>query len=191
MSLYENISIKSPNKSKSYLLPLLDQYVSIDYIPYLLNTYIYIEGIEEGPVLGLLYSFSPTISHTLEGDKGFIFYEESLIKSKFFLEKREVEDAVLYILKIPEELHYEYSCFIEGMYSYFREEQKRYIIKFLNKHYKEEKNSINRIIGVLNKAPFLRKQWEKYLAINISEDLELSSKIERDKETFNIVKSEV
>ena len=83
---------------------------------------------------------------------------------------------------------YEVSCFLEGKYSWFRKHKKLEIIEFLNKHFSKVPTAVNTVIQVLNKSKSLKTNLETQLNISIPDDVELSSKIDKKKETFYLSK---
>jgi len=169
----------SPNKSKTYLLPLIVELLHLQYVKEIINTFLYISGIDEEPIIGILYKYTDKLEFILgEEDGGFMYYLEELKQNEYYINGFELGDYSLVILRLPEELNYAYGCLIAGKYSWLSPEEKRIIIRFLNKYYSSEKQVINRIIGILNKSAYLRNKYERDLGMSLPNDIELSSKIE-------------
>jgi len=172
------------NKSKSYILPLFDEYLNLKYIQDIVNTYLYIEGEDKIPRFSILYKFNPEFDFIKEEESGYIFYETELINNSFFVKKIDIDDYTLFVFDIPKDLMYEYSCFLEGKYSWYRKHHKMTIINFLNKNFPQVPQVVNTIIQVLNKSDSLKLNLEKQLNTTIPDDVELSSKIVLEEETF-------
>lgn len=176
------------NKSKSYLLPLFDEYLNLKYIQDIVNTYVYIEGDGRVHHFAILYKFNPEFDFISDEENGYIFYETELMNNSFFIKKIDIDDYTLFIFDIPKDLMYEYSCFLEGKYSWFRRKHKLTIINFLNRHFSQVPQVVNIIIQVLNKSDTLKSNLEKQLNTVIPDDIELSSKIVLEEETFKLSK---
>ena len=173
------------NKSKSYLLPLFDTYLKLQYIQDIVNTYTIVED-EAKPCFAILYKFNPEFEFKSGEESGYIFYESELEKNSLFIKKIDINDYTLFIFNVPEDLNYEYSCFLEGKYSWFRRQQKLEIINFLTKYFPQIPQVVNTIVQVLSKSESLKQHLEKQLATKIPDDIELSSKVILEEETFKI-----
>lgn len=175
----------TPNKSKTYLLPLTISKLNLKYIDHLENTFLFVRGIDEEPIIALLYEYTDEIEYDIEGDDGFIYYVESLKESRYFIKEFELGDYSLFVFKLPEELNYAYGCLIEGKYSWLTPEQKKIIIMFLNRYYPGEKVTVARIIGILNRSKTIKQAYEKELGVKLPADMELSSRISIEAETID------
>jgi len=176
----------NPNKSKTYLLPLLVKELSLKYVDSIINTFLYVENITDEPIIAVLYKYTDKVEYTIESNTGFMYYAEVLEKSNYYLKGIELGDYSLFIFKLPDKLNYAYGCLVEGKYSWITPEDKQVIIAHLNKYYPREKNTITRIVGILNRSEIIRNQYEQELGISIAKDIELSSKIDISKETINL-----
>jgi len=174
---------KTVNKSKSYILPLLEGSIDIQYIRHIINTYLYLK-----PDLGIT---SRSI-HVLY-DKAIIeqeLFEEYLeeVKSCFlFIDFREISEGYLLSFRIPERHIKDYDYFVEGRYSKFNNASKKKILYHLYKHYPELNELIKKIEYILYKEDTLKKAWEEKLNIRIPEEIELSSIMNPKDETYEII----
>lgn len=163
------------NKSRSYILPIV--------------LYNYRDGLQK-----LLNNLENTFIRYNEKEEVLVltFYKDNLtqkdfdnlINSDIFADFSELEDKFLLVLYIPEEVKDDYYKFIEGKYSQISDSSKEKILKFVHKYYPLDLYST--IGKVLYKDPSLRKEWIEYLNLHeFPEDIELSSKIDLIKETYN------
>lgn len=174
-----------PNKSKTYLLPILARELSLKYLEQIENTFLFVKGITEEPILGILYKYTDKIEYTIEGEDGFIYYARLLKESKYFVKEYELGDYSLFVFKLPDTINYAYGCLLEGKYSWITPKDKKSIISFLTRYYPQEKSIITKVIGILNRSDILRENYEKELNIPIPKDAELSSKIDVESETID------
>jgi hypothetical protein len=170
------------NKSKSYLVPLLDTEVNVEYPNLLINSYI------SDYTISLLYEYSSHTSLTSNGRIGFPIYEDYLVNHLNFLDKLDVNlnqlSCVLYTFLFPSKFYQEYDKFCEGRFSEFSEESKNIILKFLIKHYPKQGNVVMNIRQVLYKDETLRKRLSEEFNTPIPIDLELSSIPNLNKEKY-------
>lgn len=176
-----------PNKSKSYLLPLLSDFVDIKYINLMINSFIFYEEDkeeEESPKLLLLYKYDDKVNIDSEGNKsGFLYYIDYLKEHKLYNYDKDLLDCILFNISIPDYYYYEYYCFLSGRYSYYRDESKDKILRFLRHNY-SNLTVINKIKQVLYKDKRLKLSLEELLNIKIDENSELSSIVQLHQETF-------
>lgn len=171
-----------PNRSKTYMLPLLSEFVNFDmkFMKYLLNTFINIE--EEENSLAILHEFTFK-------DPEFTSYEHRLLENKLFSKYIDIDDKVLYIFKFPEEYLNEYNLFKEGKYSEFGDDAKQLIIKFWAEVYKRNSSATKFLISlkqVLYKDLKLKETIEKELGVKLNDNQELGEIIDMNNETFKI-----
>jgi hypothetical protein len=177
------------NKSKTYLLPLLSEFIEFDFkfMNCLDNTYMYadVEGYENHFFIEHSFDF---------GSPEFVAYESKLENNELFVEYIDIGDKVLYIFKFPEDYLHEYNCLINGRYSAFGVDAKELILKFWNTVYAEDITAVFTLLKIkqiLFKDEKLRKQLEKELSspkapIIIDEDAELGSFVYKEQETFEL-----
>jgi|AntRauTorcE11897_2_1112592.scaffolds.fasta_scaffold04230_2 hypothetical protein len=174
------------NKSITYLFPLINDILELDvkfYYKYVLNTYIFSDE-DKGRYFYLLLKFN-------EEDEDFLEKESYLTQLSIYSGNTDIDqDTVLFKFEFPKSYHHEYDKFIEGKYSEFKLDAKTIILKFFNKLY--DNNSANNIAFLVNmkhilfKDDKLRKKLEEELNVNISTNAELSSIIDKDKETVKL-----
>lgn len=183
----EGITVEYINKSKTYILPLLGDIVDIQYPNLILNTYLYVEGIElEEDYIAILYKYDPDYKIINDKRVGFPSYEVYLKEHPSCLNVIDVDDCVLFIFKIPNEYKDTYIKFLNGQYSKFNNTSKIKILKFIQKKFPKEKGIYSNVRNVLMKSDQLRLELEDKLGILLEPDSELSSKIDLECETFNI-----
>lgn len=171
------------NKSKTYLLPLLAEFISLDisFMKYLKNTYMFYEDENEF-YLCLLYNFNFK-------DPNFTKHENQLINNELFYKLIDVDNQVLYIFKFPEKYKQDFRYFKDSKYSKLSEDSKKLILKFWNKVYSGNSAVVPFLIKVkqiLYRDERLKLKIEKDLNIKLSENQELGDFIDIKKETFNM-----
>jgi len=148
---------------------------------HLLNTYMNVEGEEEG-CFSILHEFSFR-------DPEFTAYEHKLTDNKLFVKCIDIENKVLYIFKFPKEYMDEYELFKEGKYSHFGEDTKQLILKFWADVYKGNPDSVKFLISlkqILYKDVKLKENIEKQLGVQLNNEQELGEIIDMNNETFKI-----
>jgi hypothetical protein len=170
------------NKSKTYLLPLLNEYIGFDYIFSIKNTFINIDGFIE--CIGVLYKKDiQSGANEREWDNYFkLLSENSLFKTTI-----ELENYCLYIFEFPEQYIDEYKYFKLGQYSKFSNEAKKTIIKFMSSYY-QYPELMQDIVHILYKNKIRKEKLELELGVKLSDDAELTSIIDEEEETFNSIK---
>lgn len=162
------------NKSKSYVLPLLSNFIEIKNISNIVNSYLFLEGKDDKYII-VKYRLN---DETLE-------YVES-IKSHCLINNIIENGGYLYIVfNVPNEILKDYEKFVDGKYSEI--ESKNTIITFLSDNYPSRFfNTIERIRQVLYKDKALKYELEYNLDITLPEGIELSSKPDLIDETLII-----
>lgn len=151
----------SANKSKTYIIPYINDFIPIKFTSLLVNSYLFYKKEYK---ICLLYKFS--------GKKGFTDYESELMANEYFIEAVDVDkDHVLYVFEVPDELYEIIDMFLEGKYSYLP--NKNIVKDFLIDHFKLTKN--HRIFHILDRSPELKEELEKELAVKIPDGVDLSS----------------
>lgn len=161
------------NKSKTYLLPYIDDYIPIKYTGSLLDTYLF---YQQDYKICLLFRFN--------GSKKFLDYETELMSNEYFDRIIDIHpDKVLYVFHTPEDLFSIINLFLEGKYSYLPEKDK--IKDFLIDNFNLPEN--HRIFHILDRSEQLREQLEDRLKVKIPEDLDLAEPPEIEMEEFKEV----
>lgn len=167
------------NKSKSYLLPLLDKYVSIEFLYDIENTFINIEN--EIECMAILYkkNITPAVVKYFNRLREHSLYRRELILTNY----------VLFIFEFPEQFLKEYKYFHLGRYSKFSVDAKKIITRFLSNNY-QYPELIEDMVQILYKNKARKERLEEQLGIKLSDDAELTSVIDEEEETFYIEKYE-
>lgn len=166
-----------PNKSLTYLLPLLASEVNIDFYHLLMNCYIKFNiPIAIDYPIGLLFN--------LEESKDFEIYNNYLINhSLYHISYIILPNSKLYIFKFPDKYINDYKLFKEGKYSKLSAEAKKTILIYSAETYKYAP-LIEDITGVLWKHKSRKLKLETSLGIHLPDEAELTSKINENDETF-------
>lgn len=163
--------IKMANKSKTYLLPFINDYIPIKFITLLEDTYIF---FKKDYKICLLYKFS--------GKKSFIDYETELMSNEYFEKAIDIGvDKVIYIFHVPDDLFSIIDLFLEGKYSYLPEKNK--IKDFLISKFNLRPN--HRIFHILDRTKILKDELETKLSAIIPEGQDLASPPDIHTEEFN------
>ena len=160
------------NKSKTYILPYINDYIPIKYTRLLQDTFLFYEKEYK---ICLLYKFS--------GKRFFLDYETELMSNEYFDKTIDIHpDKVLYIFDIPEELFKIIDLFLNGKYSYLPNKDK--IKEFLMDNFNIKED--HKIFHILDRSSILREALEKNLKVKIPEDLDLTDPPKIETEEFNI-----
>lgn len=164
----------SVNKSKTYILPYMQEYINLKFINNIINTYLFYNGEYK---FCILYKFS--------GKKAFLNYEDELMSNPYFIKTIDVQnDKVLYVFEIPEDLFKAIELFMDGKYSRLPDKNK--IKNFLTLHFGISEQHV--IFHVLDRSEHLKKHLEENLNIVITDDLDLSDPPNVDTEEFKLNK---
>ena len=160
------------NKSKSYILPLLNDFVEIKNVNDIDNTYLFLEGSDKEYII---VKYKKT-TETFE-------YLNSIKGNDLLAEVRETDNNLYLFFNVPDEIRNDYYHFINGKFSKIYNKNK--IISFLSKNYTSRHfNTIQRIKQVLFKDRALKAEIEYNLDITLPDDSELSSKPIKEMETL-------
>ena len=175
-----------PNKSKTYLLPLISELIDFDlkFFKYLKNTYIYDSNNEYENCIFIEHEFNFK-------NPEFTAYEHKFIKNEYFVDLIDADKNVIYVFKFPEEYMYEYNNYINGKYSEFGADAKELILAFWTRVYENNPNAIPFLIKVkqiLFKDKQLREKIEKDLKVKLPSNAELSDIVAKSDETINLKK---
>ena len=152
------------NTSYYYILPMLEKPWSD--LSYINNTYLFSNTGEK------LYEFYISC-----------FNEDPLLESlsEFIsMTYNEKTKEYVYRMKISEKYEEDYLLFLLGNYSRFSEEYKTNLYKLLGRNYKN-----SNIYKVINKDSRLKKEIEDLIGETLSDDAELSSVYNSEKEIYN------
>lgn len=174
------------NKSKTYLLPLLSEFVDFDtkFYRFMKQTYIEFNDSRYKNCIGVLQDFSFK-------NPEFTAYEHRLIKNELFVKLIDINNQVLYIFKFPEVYLPEFELFKEGKFSHFGTDAKELILEFFGEIYNGNMGAVPFLVKlkqVLFKDNKLKKQIEEKLNVRIGPDAELAEGPDLDREIFHIEK---
>ena len=173
----------TPNRSKTYLFPLLLEFYKFpDNILHLLkNTYIYdTENLHDNCIYLLFqYDKSPEYSK----------FEYDLTLVNGYVTCYDLKNNLtLYVIKFPIEYLEEYYYFKDSKYSKYKKDAQQIILRYL-KFLKINNNIITKIQQIFNKDIMLKRSIEKELGVSLAHDAELGEEINKEKETININKN--
>jgi len=174
----EDRLVQEINRSKTYILPLLEEFFNLKYIRFIKNTYIFTDNDTYEYCIHISYDIS-----VMDKDD-FIEYKEYCINHPLFLKFRETKTGILLSLRLPETHYNDFNNFIKGNYSLYQKHSKQKILVHLYENYPSRYEVIKRVEAVLYKEEKLKKAWEDLLNMTISKDQELSSRVEVEKETY-------
>jgi len=172
------------NRSKTYLLPLLNNYINLTstIIINLYNTYIYCEnqsGINYFYLTFLLTDIPEVVLKNIKIHlKDSILYEETIIDN----------DIIIFKFRFPDEHIHDYKLLLEGRFSKIKESSKQKIILFLRNNFPSEFKTATMVRYILFKSDKLKKTLEKSLDLKLNDNLELSSKLNLEEETYKFSK---
>jgi hypothetical protein len=152
------------NKSYYYILPMLEK--AWDELPFINDVYLftkenqnlyefYIVCFSEDPLLTTLPEYIST---------------EHNNKTKDYI----------YRMRVQSKYEEDYLLFMLGKYSLFTDEYKKMLFKLLGRSYRQ-----SNIYKVIQKDSKLRNDLENLIGAKLSEDSELSSIYNDEKETYN------
>lgn len=160
------------NKSKTYLLPYMVEFIDLKFINKIVNTYIFYNRE---------YTFC--IEYEFSGKKDFVDYEADLMANEYFIESLDTSDTqVLYVFELPAEMYPVIELFIDGKYSYLPYKER--IKEFLITHFGID--SSHRIMHILDRSEELRVMLENDLGIKLPPELDLAEKPDLLTEEFNM-----
>ena len=160
------------NKSKSYVLPLLNDFVEIKHVNDIDNTYLFLEGRDNEYIIVKYKKTTESYS-----------YLDEIKDVELLSEVIETDNNFYLLFNVPYEIMNDYHNFINGDFS--KIEGKSKITSFLSKNYSSRHfNTIQRIKQVLTKDRALRAEIEYNLDVTLPDDIELSSKPIKEHETL-------
>lgn len=112
-----------PNKSLTYMLPLVDSELNLDFRTHLLNSYVSFDKGDK--VYSLLYKWS--------ADKGYLKYEDRLLNHHMSRGHKDLGDMVIYKFKLTPEMELARELFLEGKVKDFSDSHKQQILDYLKK----------------------------------------------------------
>ena len=112
-----------PNRSKTYLLPLLLMEIKFNkrYFRFIKNSYIRDRKKRYTDCIFLEFHFLDNSTHNLISD---------ITKNELFLTRYKLENKDIYVFKFPPRFMREYKKFLQSRYSEFGRDAKVYITNF-------------------------------------------------------------
>lgn len=171
------------NKSKTYVLPLLCQWININNKNrgFITNTYMF---TNRDLRIGKFY-IKCKFNYR---NKDFTKNESVFTDNELYLRSYSVGEEVLYEYKIPAEYEDDISNFIAGKYSKLSDDYKLMIIEYWTEMLGHVPgfiiNNIKKIKQIFDKSEDLRKKLEKELDVKIEPGSELKDPIDINSETF-------
>lgn len=160
----------SVNKSKTYLLPYIDQFIKIKFVNKLVNTYVFLNDEYR---ICLRYEYS--------GKKEFTDYEKELEENQYYEKTIDInKKEVMYVFHFPVEILDEVDLFLSGKISYMP--RKDIMISFLVKHFGLTRE--DNILKIINRDESFKKELENKLNTKIPEGLDLTSIPDIENENF-------
>jgi hypothetical protein len=159
-----------PTKTSTFLLPLLGKTkMTLKFDSYFVNAFL----DNKHELLCLLYRFT--------GTQIYKNFEETMIKDAACVNHIDYDPYhVLYIFKIPENYKPDIENFLEGKYSAFSKGLRQKIWRFYGK---EDGTAV---LQIVRRDKELKEKMEELLNIRLSDESELASKPELEKEIYNI-----
>lgn len=164
------------NKSKTYILPLVESEISLYKVSNIENTYL----LNDSGELGTLY-----IKYNIEDKDSFLTYIDTIKQNIFFKNLYNKENCYIFAIEIPEKYITDINSLVEGCYSKFNEDSKIKIIKFLQK-YRAPDKVCRDVHGILNKTHKRRKTIERELDVILTDENELGTIIDLKTEIINL-----
>lgn len=159
-----------PTKTSTFLLPLLSKTKkTLKFDSYFVNAFL----DDKHEHLCLLYRFT--------GTELYKSFEEMMIMDPDCVNHIDYDPYhVIYIFRIPEHFKPDVEHFLEGKYSAFSKGLRQKIWRFYGK---EDGTAV---LQIVRRDKELRRKMEELLNIRLSEESELASKPELEKEIYNL-----
>lgn len=173
----------TPNRSKTYLLPLLSEFYSFpdSVLPLLKNTYISDTSKNHKYCIYLLFRYDNTPE--------FRKFEYELTKTEGFVKHYDLKNnLILFVINFPKDYMIEYFLFQEGKYSEYGVDAQNLIIRYLRDR-KTFTNIIDRVQQIFDKDPKLKAYIERKIGQMLLPNSELGEIMNEDDETININKN--
>lgn len=173
------------NRSKTYLLPLISDYIKIEnklINNAIINTYLETDNEEFKECILIHCNY-------IENNEEYEEFEKSIFESDLFRTHIEQGNNVIYVVEFPKYFIREYYLYKKGLYSEFGDDCKLKIIRFWNKVLGRGYHNvpvIKKIKQILYKDPELNAKMRRELKVEISLDQELGEAYNEEREMFNL-----
>ena len=177
------------NKSKTYLLPLLSEYVILEPLYFKnINTYIFDDKTLYNNSIFVFFEYKKGKNAKIEK------YEQELVQSMLFQDIIYSDNySTCFVFNFPKKFIGEYYLFLQGKYSEYSNYAKTLIVEFYTELYNGNLNAIDFLMTVkqvLFKDEKLKQKIEKDLGVVLDSNAELTSIMNMRDETLTIKKEE-
>jgi len=148
------------NKSLTYMLPLVDAELKLDFDNYLLNCYVSFEKNDE--TFCLMYSWS--------SNPAFLKYEGKLMSHPMYIGHADFGEKVVYKFQLTHVMKLERQLFLEGRYKEFSEKHKKTILDYIKS---KGFNNYSRINKILDKNDELKSDAPDSIAECVSDQVSI------------------
>ena len=170
-----------PNRSKTYLLPLILEFFNLpDSISHnFINCFIFDKGKWHTNCIYLLYNYEAR-------NVNFTKFEYELSKTNGYITHYDLKDnMVLFVLEFPKEYIKEYLHYANSEYSQYNSDAKEIILKYYRS--KNIKTLVyNKIKNILYRSSELKLEIERILGVKLSDTSELGEIVDTISETIDI-----
>lgn len=174
---------KEQNRSKTYFIPLLNDYLNIN-LGLLINTYLFDVNRPELNVdlfKGLFLHFRWSNNEISR------MYEQDLLNSPYVKEHYDVDsESYMVYVSFPADIIIDAQKIFNGKFSKITDESKSKIVR-----YWPGTNANTELYGVLFRTALYKKKLEERLDVKIPENNELGAVFNMHDETFNKVIKEL
>lgn len=171
----------APNRSKTYLLPLILEFFNLpDNISHnFLNCYIYDKDNFHQNCIYLLYKYDIK-------NPSFTYFEYQLSKTHDYITHYDLKNnLILFVLKFPIDYIDEYYYYKNSEYSKYGEDAKKIILNYYKTRNIPQKVYM-KIRNILYRDPALKLEIEQLLGVKLSHDSELGEIVDDISETIDI-----
>lgn len=164
------------NKSKTYVLPILDSFIKSYSISTIQNTYLFTKQYGD-KYFSILYS--------IKDEDHFGEYINVIKDLKLFKDLYKNEENYVILLNYPDDKVDDFKLIQEGKYSKLSQDAKVRIYNFISTN-SADKQLIRDVFGVLYKTDYRKQQLEESLSIVLDDNAELTSIPIVSNETLNL-----
>jgi len=147
------------NKSLTYILPLFDKHIGLDFGQFLLNSYVSFD--ENDQTFCIMYKWS--------SNPEFLKYEGKLMSHPLYIGHADFGEKVIYKFELTHVMKLARKLFIEGKYKEFSESHKEAIGEYMKKM---GYNNVSRIRKILDKNNSLKSDAPDMDLETVSKNIE-------------------
>lgn len=171
----------APNRSKTYLLPLILEFFNLpeNVSHNFLNCFVFDKDTIHENCIYLLYKYDIK-------NPNFTKFEYELSKNNGYMTHYDLKNnLILFVLQFPDEYIKEYHCYKNSEYSKYGTDAKEIILNYYKKRNIPQKVYI-KIKNILYRSPVLKLEIEQMLGVKLSDDSELGEIVDDISETIDI-----